>query len=361
MADKIEEGSVFEMSDEEHSNIADSVFEYPGPNETEVVETDTGEVLPQDVADEPEEDGGDEVLPETPEEEESDEEDDSADEEEEAGEESTESEKAKTEPASEPEALAPLKAHGKLINVNSIEELRKLAQMGVDYTKKMQRLAPNLKMIKMLEKEGLLDEAKLSHLIDLDKKNPQAIGHLLKESGIDPLEIDTEQAANYKPNNYAVSNEAMALDNVLSDLESSSAFQTTIDVVAKQWDENSKQVVLKNPEILRDINSHIEVGIYEMVAGEVERQKMLGHIGQGVSDLEAYKTVGDLMHKAGAFQGKQASAPQAQAPAPQQPPETDKKRAAALTKGKKAKVKKPNYSPLEMSDEEFAKIANMNF
>jgi hypothetical protein len=239
--------------------------------------------------------------------------------------------------------------------------------MGLNYTKKMQGLAPNLKLMKMLDNNGLLDESKLARLIDLDKKRPEAIANLVKESGIDPLDLDTESADGYKPNTYTVTNKEMELDTVLQDLEGSEGFQTTIDVVANKWDEASKQEVLDNPNIMRDINAHVEAGIYQMVAEEVFRQKALGYL-TGMTDLAAYKLVGDGMHKAGVFNSTQPQVeqPQAVQPAQQaakqlQANTVQKKRAAALTKGKAKKVTKPTYSPLELSDEEFAKINNLQY
>ena len=263
-------------------------------------------------------------------------------------------------------ALAPLRAAGRDFQINSVDELRKLAQMGVDYTKKMQALAPNLKLMKMLENNGLLSEDKLSYLIDLDKKNPQAVAKLLKESGQDPLDVDLDQAESYKPNRYTVDDKQMALDNVLRDLEGSEGFQTTIDTVGNKWDADSKKVVLDNPDILRDINQHVETGIFQVIQDEIVRQKTLGHL-TGMSSLQAYKAVGDSLHKQGVFQQvlqqRQAtSQPRQQAPMQQpqvqQKPVKEKKRAASLTKGAAPKkVTKANFNPLAMSDEEIMKIA----
>jgi hypothetical protein len=230
----------------------------------------------------------------------------------------------------------------------------------------MQALAPNLKLMKMLENNGLLSEDKLSYLIDLDKKNPKAVAKLLQDSGHDPLDLDLDQAKDYKPNRYTVDDKQMDLDEVLRELESSPGFQTTIDTVGNKWDADSKQVVLENPAVLRDINMHVENGIFEVVQDEIVRQKTLGYL-KGMSDLQAYKAVGDALHKQGVFermlqpqQGQQQHSTQT-APMQQQSqkaPVKDKKRAAALTKGAAPKkVTKANFNPLAMSDEEIMKIA----
>ena len=93
----------------------------------------------------------------------------------------------------------PFKANGKEIKVNSVEDAVELMQMGANYSKKMAALKPHLKLIKMLDKHGLMDESKLSYLIDLNGKNPEAIAKLVKDSGLDPMEMDENKADDYKP------------------------------------------------------------------------------------------------------------------------------------------------------------------
>ena len=106
--------------------------------------------------------------------------------------------------------MAPFVANGKTIQLQSVDEAIQLMQMGANYTRKMQSIAPHRKVLMMLENNGLLDEGKLSRLIDLDKKNPEAIRALVKEAGIDPLDIDVESDSTYVPGDHVVSDEAMA-------------------------------------------------------------------------------------------------------------------------------------------------------
>src|SRR5690606_21653948 len=64
------------------------------------------------------------------------------------------------------EIMKPFKANGREIKLNSPEEVITLMQKGANYTKKMQALQPHLKIVRMLENNQLLDEGKLSQLID---------------------------------------------------------------------------------------------------------------------------------------------------------------------------------------------------
>ena len=73
------------------------------------------------------------------------------------------------------QVMAPFKANGRTIELKSPDEAIRLMQMGAGYGRKIQDLQPHLKVLRMLEKNELLDENKLSFLIDVNAKNPEAI------------------------------------------------------------------------------------------------------------------------------------------------------------------------------------------
>ena len=68
--------------------------------------------------------------------------------------------------------MAPFKASKRMMQVNNIDDAIALMQKGADYHNKMKTLSPNLKIVNMLEKEGLLNQGKLNNLIDISKKDP---------------------------------------------------------------------------------------------------------------------------------------------------------------------------------------------
>lgn len=263
---------------------------------------------------------------------------------------------------------APFKANGKEMQVNNVDEAISLMQMGANYTKKMASLKPHLKMIKLLENNGLLDENKLSFLIDLDKKSPQAISKLLKDSGIDPLDVDVDKVGEYKPNTYTVDDRELALDAVLDDIQGTPTYGKTIDLVSNKWDAPSKQVIADNPQLLKVLNDHMASGHYDMISNEVDRERAFGRLA-GLSDIEAYRAVGDALAQAGKF-AQLAPAP-AQTPvkkvvpakpAPDDAALKDKKRAASPTQAAPAKKSGDlDFNPLNLSDAEFEKFAASKF
>jgi len=262
--------------------------------------------------------------------------------------------------------MAPFKAAGREMEVRNPDEARRLMQMGADYNRKMAAIKPVRKTMKLLEKHGLLDEQKLGHLIDLSQGNKGAIQKLLKDQGVDPLDFDTNEESDYKPGTYTVDDREVELDSVLEDLKDTPTYQKTLDVVGNKWDEKSQNIIAENPGVLEVLNNHMASGIYERVATEVERQRVFGHL-QGMSDLEAYKQVGDRMAEEGAFNDLAQRQTQNE-PAPEKKPVVrkpkakkadpkvkERKRAASSTKSKPASKSPGSYDPLAMSDEEFEK------
>lgn len=260
--------------------------------------------------------------------------------------------------------MAPFKANGKEMKVNSVEDIRQLMQMGANYNKKMAGLKPNIKILKMLENNGLLDENKLSFLIDLDKKDPKAIQKLMKDSGIDPLEMDVNSDTDYAPKTYNVSDTEVELDAVLDEISTTDTYSTTIDIINTKWDDASKQVLVNHPSVIKAINDQVASGIYDQINAIVEKERMLGRLN-GVSDIAAYKLIGDQLHAEGKLGNPTPVTPSAAvAPAPtpaKAPVDTklkDKKRAASgVPQAAPTKRSDAAINPLGLSDEEFEKAA----
>ncbi len=265
-------------------------------------------------------------------------------------------------------ALAPLKANGKVFEIKSPEDLRALAEQGLNYTKKMQQIAPIRKIGMMLQNHGLLDETKLSFLIDLHNRDPEAIRKLIKEAGIDPLQIDTTSEPQYKQSNHAVPDDEVNFRTVMQDLQGSDDGQNTLQVINTTWDAPSKQALWENPNIMKVVNEHRANGVYDRVATEVERLRALGQIADNVPFLQAYQYIGTEMGKQGLLNDLLKTTPTPQSngstqPAPKQPiatrtvakkPDTNAAKVAAAAQtnsGGKPSIQKIN--PLEMSDADF--------
>ena len=277
--------------------------------------------------------------------------------------------------------MAPFKANGRQIQLNSPDEVISLMQMGANYTQKMQALQPNLKLMRMLENNGLLDESKLTFLIDVNRKDPAAITKLLKEANIDPLEIDVQADPGYKPGNHRVTDEDMVFVDTIREVNTSPEGAKLIREIDQSWDEASRKAIWKEPGILKVLRDHRENGIYSRVESELERRKLFGEF-QNTPFLEAYYATAQALHSQGKLMTPNGAPTQNQnpaqgaQPAPVQSgqrqgrvldqkaavrkpsPDVDKIRAAQPTRAAPGKVQS-DFNPLAMSDEEFEKSAQM--
>lgn len=259
--------------------------------------------------------------------------------------------------------MAPFKADGRMIQLKSADEAIKLMQMGANYNRKMRDLQPHRKVLTMLQNNDLLDESKLSYLIDLDKRDPQAIKKLIKDAGIDPMDIDTSVEPTYVEGSHRVSDEEVDFNTAIQDLVSAEGGAETLQVIRDKWDQASKDVLWKEPAVMAAIHEQRKNGVYDLIEAEVDRRRLLGEIPSSVSFLQAYKLVGDEL----AAQQKGTPGP---APVAQPAPEPVATRAAApkasVENGDKASAASPTRAApgkatvtkgfLAMSDEEFLKL-----
>jgi hypothetical protein len=246
--------------------------------------------------------------------------------------------------------LAPFKANGKTVQVDSVEDAISLMQMGANYNKRMQELKPNLRIVKMLGDNGLLDEAKLNMLIEVAQGKPEAIKKLVADSQLDAYSLDAETDSKYTPNDYRVNDSQIELDEVIKELQESSVFTRTADVVGNKWDASSRQEIATNPSILRDINTHMETGVFDIVMAEIDKQRMLGRTPKGMNDLQLYaKTLqylGELERAKNASQSGQQTNSKDEV-------RNSKRNAVAATKSTVSTKSSGTPDFLSMSDEEF--------
>lgn len=279
--------------------------------------------------------------------------------------------------------FAPFKANGRDLQVKNPEEAIQLMQMGANYTKKLQALQPHLKLVRMLENNGLADESKITYLIDLDRKNPEAIKKLVKDANIDPMDIDPNEEPNYTAGNYSVSDQQMVFDGVVQEVAETDEGRQVLRTV-RGWDGQSKQTIYDNPSIIRTLKDHTESGIFGQIAEEVETQRTLGNIPREVPFLNAYHQVAEIMHKNGLLKRKDGQPVQAQQQQPvqqQTPPQNQGQapgRQVLATRARSKQTTDPNaararaaapvnsapktpaqdFNPLAMSDDEIMKMSS---
>jgi len=265
------------------------------------------------------------------------------------------------------EILAPFKAAKREVSVDNIKDARRLMQMGVDYSRKMELMKPHLRVLRTLENAKLLDIGKLNFLIDLDNKKPEAIKKLLKDNNIDPIDLNLEGDVNYTPTDHSPGEAEMLLTDVLDNIRDTDSFEDTI-AAATGMDTKSRKNIKDNPELLATLNEHMGAGIYNKVMDKVANARMLGQL-TGVSDLEAYHQVGDAMFQAGEFKDSSTETPSgtgdsskdsaqnsSSEAAEKAKKDKERKRAAGSPRGAASDGKKRPIDLSKLTDDEISKM-----
>ena len=248
----------------------------------------------------------------------------------------------------------PFKANGKEITPRNLDDVVKLMQMGANYTKKMQTLAPVKRAYESLNKADIKEDD-LNFLIDIHKGDVEAIKQLLQRHNIDPIDLDLE-SNNYRANRRNIaSDEDVEFSDVLRDVDSS--LPKIQEILNNKWDESSKQKLVKDPKLLRALHEEIELGRFDEVQARVELEKTFGRY-QGYSDLEAYI---DVVTKMVNEQNKNVTLPNSRT---ENKPKTtptripDKSKAAPVrAKAKNQGAKMTVQDLLSMSDDDFNKLS----
>ena len=247
----------------------------------------------------------------------------------------------------------PFKANGKTIAPRNAEDVISLMQMGANYTKKMQLMAPMKRAVESLNKAGI-NEEELNFLIDIHNGDKEAIKNLLKKNEIDPIDLDMEDTK-YIPKNNIASDADVEFSETLMDIESS--LPKIQEILNKTWDSKSKQLVLKDPQLMRALHQEIEMGRFDEVQQRLEIEKTFGRY-KGVSDIEAYI---DLVTK---MVNEKARTPVAETKHVDKQPETTTKSIPDKTKAAPVRSKPKNQGSsltvkdlFSMSEEEFNKLS----
>lgn len=262
------------------------------------------------------------------------------------------------------EITKPFKADGKDFQVKTAAEAIRLMQMGANYSRRMQEMKPLKAMDAVLKEHGLDDPSKLAQLIDIQKGDPAAIQKLLKEKGIDPLDIDVSKDTTYAAKPYTADEKTMNFQEAINTtLEAPGGKELIADMHGK-WDEKSKDALYEHPQIFENMLAQKSAGDYDKINAEVERQRVLGYLTD-VPFLQAYTSVSDAMENLGLLSTAKKTTPAVQ-PAPidtgtrkaaePKTPAPNPNLSSTPPKAAPSPAVKPETDYSALSDEDFLKL-----
>lgn len=248
------------------------------------------------------------------------------------------------------------KAHGQEFEFDEKEMMEmfpKVFGQAMDYTKKMQQIAPYRKAISAMEEAGLGVDG-LNRAIDVLKGDRNAIAALVKEHNIDLGDLDIEDVQ-YTPNQYGKDDAQLDIEEVVKTISADPEFRITKSVVETQWDDSSREFLAANPKAIAGLHNDIKSGLFDEV---VPRAMKLKIMNEGMSDIQAYVQAGKEVVEAKRLAEEQTQRNAEQVAAAQKHEERQtsistkaaSRKAGAITNNI-AGTKSVNY--LEASDEDF--------
>ena len=206
----------------------------------------------------------------------------------EVAEEQTEEDDAETVPEVTETPVHKFKANGKEYTFTPEEmmaQFPKVFGQAMDYTKKTQALKPWRKTIDAIESANLSHD-QINLMIDVFKGDKNAIAEVMRRTGVDALDLDTENNV-YTPKDYGRDDTALAIKDIVDEISSDKEFSITQQILNKEWDDRSFSELTRDPELIKLLHIDVKSGTYDKVQPIAEKLKVFDRGRQ--SDLEYYK------------------------------------------------------------------------
>ena len=199
------------------------------------------------------------------------------------------------------------KANGKEYELTDNEmrsQFPKIFGQAMDYTRKTQALKPWRQTIDAIESAKLTHED-VSLMIDVLRGDKQAIAEVIKRTGTDALDIDTENSK-YTPKSYGRDETALAVKDVIDEISGDKEYDITHKILSKEWDDRSFAEFTKDPDLIRQLHIDVKSGMYDQVQPIAEKLKVFDRGRK--TDLDYYlQAAGEMFSEQKAEQQRQAA------------------------------------------------------
>jgi len=232
------------------------------------------------------------------------------------------------------------------VEVKDTDELQAITKTALKGDKRYKQYKDDIAVLEGIKEEGLSTED-LYLLVEAKKGNKQALAKLLKDSGVDPLDLDNdEDVENYKPSEYKVDPNYVETKAIISELQKDETVYNQFEnLLMKDFDDEARRKAFNDPSMLEFIGETVKAGIFEQLAPKYMKNKLLG---KG-NALEAYIAAYDEFAKEAASKVQKATSKvQTDSKA-----KATKRKKASEGSRKKVSTKPKTKSVDDMTDTEF--------
>jgi len=234
----------------------------------------------------------------------------------------------------------------------TMEELEAGFKKGMNYTQKMQEIAPHRQDMNLMAEHGLNTDD-LNLLIEAKKGNKDALGKLIANAKVDTMEIDAEASQDYTPENYAKPVANVEMEQVKSEILADTEVAPSVENALQTMPEDMYEMVSSNAMGMNSLYSDMKSGMYEKVMPEVLKQQAL--YGVREPTIQTYLNVAKQYFGG---EGEQQEQPAAQPEPTVNNAELNNKRRNAGTTPPATKTKPESFIQKDldsMSDDDFEK------
>ena len=197
-------------------------------------------------------------------------------------------------------ANAEFVANGKKVKgFTDPEKIIRSQQMLHGYSDRMKGFNEYRPFMKALKDNGLLeDESKFNFALSLLKGDKAAIKQHMKTLSIDPVDLELDETA-YKPTNYVASKESLILEDTLQVARESGIEDKLRKTIGEQWDNESFQEFVSNPDVRQDLLEHMQSGAFDLVQDKIAEMEVLDTYGtfRNMKSTDKYRQAVQLVNK----------------------------------------------------------------
>lgn len=185
-------------------------------------------------------------------------------------------------------ALAKFTANGREVEgFKNPEDLIRAQQMLHGYSDKMKVFKEYKKFLKPLEERKITqDPDKFNLAMSLLDGDIEAIKKVIKDRGIDPLEMDLDDIR-YVNRNTLPSDAQLLIEEVSAQARDLGVEDKFHRVLTRDFDDESLQEFIKEGAVRRDLIQHLKDGTYDVVQDEIRKMELLDSNGE----LDSLSTV----------------------------------------------------------------------
>ena len=164
-------------------------------------------------------------------------------------------------------------------------------QMAGGYSEKMAGFKKYRPYMAPLQDRGMLeDQTKFDLAMNIIDGDKEAIKQHLQSLSIDPLDLDME-SIQYEGKAATASTASLVVDDAIDRAKSGGYEDRFRNVIGKEWDTESFNEFVENPQVRTDLLDHMESGAYDKVTDKMAEMSRLDHNGAfgNMSTISKYR------------------------------------------------------------------------